>query len=1210
MKRKLWCGMALWLLIGLTGWAQQANLGGIVGTIRDSSGAVLPVAHVVAVDEGTSIRHETSTDTAGEYIFTQLAVGTYTVTVTSSGFKTTVKTQVPVLSGQNATVSMQLNVGEVSQTVQVSGTSVEIDATSTNMGTTRTLEELQSLPVGISGSGSREAAGFVKTIAGAAQVGYGPDWMQLSRGGINGTPGVDFGYMIDGVDASAGESETGEDFLAPTPDVVRETRVTQNTDTSVGFNGGVAYELTLKSGTNTPHGTFYYYGQNNALNAHNWYSSGSTSSLQNENELGFTVGGPVLIPHVYNGKKRTFFFTSIDAYREVIKSPSLFTVPTMAMRGGDFRQPLGSSPIQANGQNATDALGRPVYQNEIYDPKTTRTVTAGMIDPATGLVATSSGPVRDPYAYQGNLNVMPPSDFSKVSTFFQRGYLPPNDGSDYINNFLGAPPSLTFKDQWLLKIDQNFGTKHDLSFSLEKDVPWFLGSAKGKTAGASGHSSSQNGSPFLTDLLSSTFMDDRYQYRLRFNYDWMISPNMIFAFSAGTTRDPHRMSSQLPSTGPEFTGSQDAGLTGTLNPMTPWTTIDGYSNVDGFGPRFGPSQLEDSTRQVFRVNWSWSKSKHLIKFGSDFETLPYIYVNNTQTNGIVGFSRSDTGLPGFNAGSTGWGWSSFLLGAANSMQVQTLIENKFTSGGYAFYGQDTWRVTPKLTLNYGMRWDIYTPGNMKHDAISTFDPNAPNPGAGGIKGALAFYGKGAGRNGLSNVGDYYLNAFGPRVGFAYAFSDKMVVRTSFAVSYYPYWTKYIGSSGTTLQQAGFSQVINVNESSSGGLQPALYWDNGFPGKFGALPNLDPTQLNGSNILWVNRSQNRPPMALNLGFEIERQLPYRWDIRAGYVGTLAHRLPLQGPNLNALPVSDLGLGNLLYSNINSPEARAAGIPIPYAGFNSSVAQALAAYPQYASVQNQEDQWGNSDYHALQINLQRHFGDLTMLANYTFSKWLSDGDYQGYLGFGGPHSYQHPDFKNSEAKQMASLDRPQVLNLSWVYQLPVGRGKKFLNNANGVVDNLVGGWRVSAIQAYQSGTPLAVSGNAGIPGVGGVWVNRNPSVPIHLRSCTDIKNPLVNPYGSENILLNVHAFSEPAPFTFGNIYQLPNVRGCGSSNEDLTFDKSFTLYRESRFHFGMLFLDAFNRHYWGGIHTNIEDPAFGTVSSASGPRIIQYYGRFEF
>jgi hypothetical protein len=1196
MKAIFW-GVCFFLLVPVVLSAQQANLGGIAGTIRDPGGALVAGARVEAVNQGTSEKSETQSDNDGGYIFTLLPIGNYTVSVTKQGFEKIEQKDVAVISGESFTVDFKLVVGKVTELVDVAGTPPTVDTTTANMGTTRTQQELSELPVGIAGSGSREASGFLKTIAGAAQVGYGPDWMQLSRGAINGTPGVFFGYMIDGVDAGAGESETGEDFIAPTPDTVQEVRVTQNTDTSVGFNGGVASELTLKSGTNHLHGSYYYYGENTDLNARNYFGSAANSAT--ENEMGFTLGGPVYIPHLYDGRNKTFFFTSIDVYREGLKPAQVATIPTTLMRGGNFTEVLGP-------QIGTDPLGRPVYQNEIYDPTTTRVDTAGQPDPVTGMIAVSSGPVRDPFDFGGQLNVIDPSRLSSVSKFFQNGYLPPTTPAVF-NNWVGTatPAEDTFKDQFMLKLDQDIGGKHRLAFAYERVVPWFLGSSKGTLAGNSGHSSSQNSSGFLTAVDSSTFLDDRSQYRIRFNWEYTISPTLLFSFSAGMTRDPKRNQVQVPLTGPEFTGSSSAGLTGTLNPMTPWTTIQGYNNVDGFGPRFGPGEEIHSQRNVFRVAWSWSKPKHLIKFGADFEILPYIFVNNTNTNGTAGFENSDTGLPGFTTGNTGWGWASYVLGAVNSMQVSTELENKFTSGGTALYAQDTWRVTPRLTVDYGLRWDIYIPGHMSHDAWSTFDPGAANPAAGGIPGALTFYGKGPGRNGLSDVSNYYFKALAPKVGVAYALDRKTVLRANFGVSYYPMWTKFIGSGGTLIQQQGFQAVSNVNESSTSGLFPAFYWDHGFPGVIPSLPDLDPSQLNGGNAQWVDYSQNRPPMGENIGVQIERELPKQFVVNIGYVGTLSHRMPLQGPNLNTIPLSDISLGNLLFDNINSPQAMAAGIKSPYPGFDGSVAQALAAYPQYASVSKLSDQWGNSAYNALQINVQRHFGSLTMLANYTVSKWLSDGTYYGYLGYGGANSYQHPDFKNSEAKQLASLDRPQVVNLSWVYPLPVGKGQRFLGNSGEIEDRVLGGWRVSAIQTYQAGEPLSVSGTASIPGVGSVWVDRVPGVPLRLTTCSNL-----SPSGTNNRLLNAAAFSEPAPFTFGTTSQLRSIRQCGYAEEDISVDKSLRITEKVRFHIGTMFFNAFNRHYWTGIDTGVADPGFGTISGATNPRTIQYYGRFDF
>jgi hypothetical protein len=1197
--RKIWMSAIVASFVPLVLCAQQTNVGGISGTVRDSSDALVVGAHVLAVNNGTGLRQTDTTNSNGGYVFTLLPIGTYTVTVTQTGFQRAEKTNVPVIAGQRFTADFQLNLGQVTQTVTVTDTAAAVDTTTVNMGTTRTNQEISTLPVNMVGGGSREAAGFVKTVAGVATSGVysgGPDWIQVSRGAINGTPPGEFGYQIDGIDSGAGESETAEDFIAPTPDVISQVRITENTDTSVGFNGGVAMAMTLKSGTNALHGGVYYYRATDALNARNWFSK--NVSPDSQKELGFTLGGPVYIPHLYNGKNKTFFFTSIDGYRQILDSTQIATIPTLKMRTGDFTELLGS-------QVGTDFLGRPVMLNEIYNPNTTRTVTQGVVDPVTGLTAVQTGPIRDPFLFAGRLNVIDPAMLSSVSKFFQADYANPTSAG-VSNNWLGQAPGDTYKDQWVVKVDQIISEKHRASFSLEKNVPWFLGNAKGTTAGESGHSSLGNMSGFLGVLDSTGFIDDRDSYRIHASYIWSMTPNLLMNFNAGITRDPNRRNTQAPLTGANLTGAADAGLTGTLNPMTPWTTLGGYNNVGGLGPRFGPGGLIASQRTIFSVNWTWSKSVHTIQLGSDFEILPFIDHNINTVNGVTSFSQSDTALPSFTAGSTGWVWSSFLLGAVNSMSVTSPVISKFTSGAFAFYAQDHWRVTPKLTLSYGLRWDLYMPGHEQYNRISTFDPTVPNPGAGGRLGALTFYGIGPGRNGFTSVAPYYHKGVGPRLGFAYAYNPKTVFRGSFGISYYPYWTKFIASGGMLLEERGFTNTAVSNETASGGLFPAFYWDNGFPGHYGVVPNLDPSLANGQSPQEISRLQNRPPMVENIGVEIEKGLPKQFVLRVGYVGTTAHRMPITGWNQNVIPLSALSLGNLLFANINSPAAQAAGIPLPYPGFNGTVAQALKPFPQYSSIATVSDQWGNSTYNALQVNVQRHFGSLTLLANYTASKWLTNGNFIGYNGYGIANTSQYPPtLRNQEGKGLATLDQPQVLNISWVYDLPVGRGKHFLGQANGIVDRIVGGWRLSAIQTYKSGRPLNISGNQSIPGIGGVWVNQVPGVPVTLRTCNDL-----NPYGSNNRYLNAAAFVEPAPFTFGNTLQLPNVRQCANAQEDVSIDKAVNITERYRFRFGFIFANAFNRHYWTGINTALESPGFGTVSGASPPRTVQYYLRFDF
>ena len=575
----VWFGVGMTLFAAMGLYAQQTNVGNINGTVRDRTGAVIPGATVLAINQATNLRQEATTSGAGEYRISLLPIGIYTVSVAKGGFSKAERAGVPVISAQTFTVDFELAVGAVTQTVTVTGAAPVLDTTSTNMGTSRTTQELGELPVGIAGGGSREAAAYVKTMAGMyLSVGYpsGADWIQVSRGSINGIePGMS-GYKIDGVDAGAGEAETGEDFVAPTPDMVAEVRLTNNVDASMGDNGGVVVSMTLKSGTNKVHGDVYYYGLNDALSARNFLSAKVDRNRQHE--PGFTVGGPVYIPHVYDGRNRTFFFTSIDVYRNTAGSTGVTTVPTALMRQGNFSELLGP-------QVGTDVLGRPVLQGEIYDPASTR---------AVGSVF-----VRDPFTYNGQLNVIPPSQLSSISQAFQTQIALPTSAG-IANNWRGPnPPSPTVKDEWLLKIDENINEKHRVSFASERVIPWFLGSAKGTSAGLSGHSSGYGGVGWLSPAINTAFTDDRSQYRYRVNYVWTMSPSLLFNFRAGVTRDPKRKNISLPVGGAQFTYAATAGLKGTLSPQTPWVAgMPGFfqGGQGAFGQRFGAGAAEISQR--------------------------------------------------------------------------------------------------------------------------------------------------------------------------------------------------------------------------------------------------------------------------------------------------------------------------------------------------------------------------------------------------------------------------------------------------------------------------------------------------------------------------------------------------------------------------------------------------------------------------------------
>lgn len=339
----------------------QTNVGNVVGTVTDPSGAVIPSARVVLVNQGTNLTHETVTNSAGSYAIRSLPVGRYNLTVTVTGFQTFQKLEIPVVSGETVTVDVQLVVGQTTETMTVTEATPLLDTTTANEATSRTNQEIESLPITLYGNSSRSAIALAKTFTGVsydpAESG-GQEFMVMGRAMINGVPDGEWSYNIDGVDGAVGTAEREHDMQAPTPDMIQEVRITANSDVSEPFNPGVSVNLTEKSGTNDLHGSLYQYMRNTSLDARQFFLQ--YRPQDNQNNAGFAIGGPVVIPKVYNGKNKTFFFANWDVYRyratvAGVQAAIFGSVATSLMRQGNFSELLGP-------QVGTDPLGRPILQ--------------------------------------------------------------------------------------------------------------------------------------------------------------------------------------------------------------------------------------------------------------------------------------------------------------------------------------------------------------------------------------------------------------------------------------------------------------------------------------------------------------------------------------------------------------------------------------------------------------------------------------------------------------------------------------------------------------------------------------------------------------------------------------------------------------------------------------------------------------------------------
>jgi hypothetical protein len=1159
----------------------QLNVGGITGTVHDPSGAVMPAVTVVATNTGTTLTQQAVTNNEGVYTFKLLPIGYYKVSVTQTGFQRFERTDIQVVSGESLTVDITLAVGQVTQTVTVTGAAALLDTQTSNAGTSRTSQELAPLPLPLFGNSSRTAMAAARTMAGVAYdpgESGGQEFMVVSRSQINGqAPGI-WGYKVDGLEGSYGDKETASDFITPVPDVVQEVRLTSNTDAVDGFSGGVNYSVSLKSGTSKLHGDIYNYIRNDLTEARNTLLAKVPEDKQDNG--GFVIGGPIVIPHVYDGRDKTFFMVNMDFYRwrttiAGAQAAVVGSVPTVLQRQGNFTELLGP-------QVGTDALGRPVFQGEIYDPTTTRPDGKG-------------GFIRDPYTYNGQLNVINPAQISPVSmNYLAKIALPTTSGT--ANNWVG--PSNQFrvnKDQLYMKFDEIINARHRFSFSWERLMPWFI-SDKGTKTGFVGHSFTSTGVGYLDPAINTGFNDDRDEYRLRFNYVWTVRPNLLFNFRAGLTATPNRVQFRFPLTGPSLTFGRDAGIRGTLDPSSPNVSVNGLSSFGNGSAYYG-----NAFQQIpATADFSWSRGTHNLKFGVDEVYDIFFNTAGRASYGNFSFQPRITGMPGF--ATTGQGVAAFVTGWLDTATVQTPIITHTHMSGWGFFAQDSWRATPKLTLNYGLRWNIFPPGAESNDRAGTFDPTLINPVT-GTKGAISFYGTGAGRNGLHQLQPIYYGAVNPQFGFAYSLNPKTVVRGFYGLSNGPYWTKFIGSNAPGYPTDGFGLSLTAGGLDNG-ITPAYNWNNPFPLSFpSSFPVINPAISNGQATTLWSRFDNRPQRIQNVSFEVSRELPGQIAFKATYIGTFAHGLVLADPyDLNAPPLSALSLGNLLTQNINSPAARAAGIPIPYPGFNSSVVQALRPYPQYQRIVCGNCQVGYSSYNSAQFNFQKRFGSgLTFLANYTISKEIASE-----AGIWGGGSARHPTLWASDSHQLLQgQERPQILRFSWVYDLPVGRGKRFLTNTSKPLDKILGGWQVAGVQNYNSGRPVAIGTTTTNGVTSGTWPVLNPGVPIVANKCSSALQSV--PY------LNIKAFSDPAPFTIGNYRYLEQVRPCAYLNEDLELSKTILIHESLNFQIGTMWTNAFNRTEWhnGQLGLNIDVPAaFGRYTGAYPARNIQFYTRLQW
>jgi hypothetical protein len=1130
-----WLTIFAALAVGATLVAQTDN-GAIRGTVQDSSGAAVGEATVTATNVATGVRMSTVTAEAGNYNFPQVRAGIYTVEAERTGFKKLIRENVRVEVAGVTGLDLTLEVGGVTESITVSDAAPQLKSESSVVATGVNPKSFLDLP--LNAAGGRAPESFIFLAPGTTGDTFNAH--------INGSQTLSKEIQIEGISMTTAEVGGDPRVLTLPPDAIQEFSLATGVySAEFGNTGGGIERFTIRSGTNDFHGSAYEFLRNDKLNSRGFFNS--SRSVLRQNEYGASIGGPIWIPKVYNGRNRSFFFFNINYYK--FRSGAInqiASVPTAAFKRGDLselKNPDGSL-IQ------------------LYDPATTR--------------CEGGNCTRDPFPN----NQIPANRISSVSRAIL-GYVPDPTLPGILNNYPATGTSRTDNRNYTMKFDHNFTSSHRISGSWNNGL------------------NADNG-PFapLPHPIANTRASDpgAGQNTVRLSYDWTISPTILNHAGAGFTRQKQLLIAEEQGQG----WSEKLGLRGVNNGPFPVVFIAPFTE-------WGNNQDLLSTisaTYAFTDSLSMVVGKHNLKFGVDYRRYQNNFRQGERT-GAFTFSRNETAFPTADRrASTGNAFASFLLGTVDN---GSLLINEVTRGMrfpyFATYVQDDWKVTSRLTLNLGLRWDLYLPITEVNDNYSIMDPTVPNPAAGGRPGALIFAGEGPGRTGrdrLTNGTSY--NNFGPALGLAWSVRPNFVIRTGYQISYYQ--TGALG--GGNAKPPSFGFVANPTFfSQDQGITPAFNWDDGFPQNYQRPPVIDPGFGVGSSTTIWNVSAKEPSYTQSFTFDTQWQLAPSWLLDVGYVGAKATRLSTGVFNVNQVDPQYLRFGELLTRPIDDPAVVAAGFSRPYPGFRGSLAQSLRPFPQYNNVDtNRSENVGNSSYHSLQVKLEKQFsGGLFLLSSYTWSKTLTDSS-SALSGFFSTTA--RDQYNRRLEKALSVFDVPHRVVMAFNYELPIGPGKP-IGNVSGAVGKIIGGWQVNGILNYQTGEPIGVGVNNTLP----LFNSRNlPNVVPGVDPIAADKSTF-DP--AKDVLLNRAAFAEPAPFTFGNAASvLPNARTFSLFNEDFGIMKRTFITETANLEFRFEMFNAFNRVRFGGPATNLSDPFnFGRVTSqANQPRTAQFALKFIF
>jgi hypothetical protein len=1109
----------------------QSFTGTIAGTVKDASGAVVPGVTVTLMQLETGRQAVVITTNEGRYVSGPLAVGTYRVEASLTGFRSAVRTKIDVHIQETAIADFTLDVGSVSEQVEVQAAAAPIETASSSLSKLVDNRRIAELPLN-----TRNVYGLIFLTPGVAGT-IGNNYNSMSYT-VNGARPTMMDTVIDGLTASfpTVNGFTGISVF-PSVDAIEEFKVMgANYPAEFGRSLGSVLNVVYKSGTNQAHGSAYEFLRNSIFDANNFFENrrGNPLASFKRSQFGGTASGPIR-------HGRTFFMASYEGLRERSFRNRVFTVPTLLERQGDFSQSFA-----ANGQLI-----------RIFNPFTTR--------PAPG----GTGFIRDPFAD----NKIPASLFDSVAMNVLKYYPVPNQPGDAVtgrNNYSESGSQAINTDNYDVRVDEQISDRQKFflrySYRLTENIPPVL-------------------FPKDIGVAEGRINEENHAHNVVMDYTHTLSPRTVLTARLGFARTLFVFANQ----GLGFVPSS-LGLP---------KTIDAVVDRQMF-PRFGAGGFvdlggNDHRRNAFNsysavAGLTKMRDHHTFKVGFDGRMLR-VNVWEARSAGTFNFSPGFTQGPDPTRASSTAGHSiaSLLLGTGTPVNVliqgwKNVASQSFYLAGYV---QDDWRPTSRLTLNLGVRYDIDTPRTERYNRMNYFDPTARSPLADRVpqfpdlRGGVVFVGV----DGRSRHQYHWdTNNVAPRLGVAYQITPRTVLRAAYGHIFGPSNQAAQGTVGPFGFRTEYPWVTTLDN-----VTPFNLLRDPYPQGFRALPGASDGLLTqvGAN-LQAPLQDTPAPWSQQWNINIQRELPWQTAIEIAYVGTRGHDLALSaegGYNLNQLDPKYQALGPALNQLVDNPFFGIVNNGV-LAAPRISRAQLLRPYPQFTDIVPLYWSGASSSYNALQMTVSKRMSNgIQLEGSYAWAKAMDEG------------MMHQNSYDIHASRSLASYDIGHRFVVSYLYELPFGRGRTIGAGAPRTIQFLIGGWQLNGITTIQSGTPLSISAS----NTAGLF---NPVTrPNRLPRSAELSGRAQDRLSQ---YFDTSVFSQPPPFTFGNVGPtISDVRADSVRNTDLALLKTFSAGTRARVQFRVEALNAWNRPQFEAPDTSVNSPSFGVIrGQANTPRQLQF------